>query len=33
MVDIGKETNKRNLIETIVDSDEINWLNEKNVKD
>lgn len=33
MVDIGKETNKRNLIETIVDSDEINWLIEKNVKD
>ena len=33
MVDIGKETNKRNLIETIVDSDEINWLNEENVKD
>ena len=33
MIDIGKETNKRNLIETIVDSDEINWLIEKNVKD
>lgn len=33
MVDIGKETNKRNRIETIVDIDEINWSNEKNIKE
>lgn len=33
MVDIGKETNKRNCIETIVDIDEINWSNEKNIKE
>ena len=33
MVDISRKTHERNGIETIIDNDEILWLNEKHIKE
>ena len=33
MVNISRKTNERNDIETIVDNDEILWLNEKHIEE
>ena len=33
MVDISRETNERNGVETIIDSNGILWLNERHAKD
>ena len=33
MVNISKETNKRNSIETIIDSNKTMWFNEDNIEE
>ena len=33
MVDINRDTNERNGVETIIDSNGILWLNERHAKD
>ena len=33
MIDISRKTHERNGIETIIDNDEILWLNEKRIKE